>query len=66
METTLLENLETFRNWDYDEEWEIFLSWMDEDADSWGDYDMMGAPQPQHWEHLYTFQLFVREARKDE
>jgi hypothetical protein len=42
METTLLENLETFRNWDYDEEWEIFLSWMDEDADSWGDYDMMG------------------------
>jgi hypothetical protein len=63
METVILENPQTYNNSEYDEEWEVFEEWLSFDADPllagvWATDD--------NWEHLYTFQLFVREARKDE
>jgi hypothetical protein len=60
METVILENVKTYNS--RDEEWEVFEEWYDETdpmvAGVWATNDT--------WEHLYTFQLFVREARKDE
>jgi hypothetical protein len=64
METVILENPQTFNSKEYDDEWDMFEEWLnldyeiDYDAPIWADGD--------NWEQLYTFQLFVREARKDE
>jgi hypothetical protein len=62
METVLLETIETFNNSDYDDEWDVFNDWFDASdplsETVWAYED--------NWEQMYTFQLFVREARKDE
>jgi hypothetical protein len=59
METVLLETPETYNNELYDDEWDVFNEWI-------GD-GMVGVwATDDNWDHLYTFQLFVREARKDE
>jgi hypothetical protein len=63
METVLLLNPQIYMNELYDNEVGVFLSWCVNDREhvdcSMGDLFIP-------WEQLYTFQLFVREARKDE
>jgi hypothetical protein len=62
METVLLETPETYNNELYDDEWEIFEDWIDMEREPYAPVIATDV----NWEHLYTFQLFVREARKDE
>jgi hypothetical protein len=60
--TTLLLNPQTYDNEFYDDDVEVFMEWAYNDSETVRCSSAGWVP----WEHLYTFQLFVREARKDE
>lgn len=62
METVVLLNRQTYENEMYDEDVFVFWDWCatpDEGNRVLGGFDVP-------WDHLLTFQLLVREARKDE
>jgi len=65
METTILLTPETYNNSDYNDEVAIFVLW----AEGWDEMltaVSYGPDRPIPWEDYLTFQLLVREARKDE
>lgn len=63
MNTVLLLNIKTFNNPDYDDEWQVFFEW----TKLTGTQHVLPAIATRHnWKQIYTFQLLVKEARKDE
>jgi hypothetical protein len=64
METVVLENIRAFNSKKFDGAWDVLEKWLNFNVDA--DYFAPIWATDDNWEHLYTFQLFVREARKDE